>query len=115
MSGQCKGITKSGTQCKISRNLVGGYCHLHLNQKEITEAKDEIEEEAKEKVAEVLNESSEDIKLQDSQTEQKVFEPKVHLEAVRQDIVNKPEHRFFLTAVFFVLLALIFSFVLKRK
>lgn len=32
MDQQCKGITRSGTRCKISRNLKNGYCHLHINQ-----------------------------------------------------------------------------------
>ena len=32
MSEQCKGITKSGAQCKITRNLTDGYCHLHISQ-----------------------------------------------------------------------------------
>ena len=34
MDQQCKGITRSGTRCKISRNLKNGYCHLHINQAE---------------------------------------------------------------------------------
>jgi hypothetical protein len=34
MSDQCLGITKSGTRCKISSNLVDGYCRLHRKQAE---------------------------------------------------------------------------------
>jgi len=34
MSEQCLGTTKSGTRCKITRNLVDGYCHLHRKQAE---------------------------------------------------------------------------------
>lgn len=29
---QCKGITKSGERCKNTRNLVNGYCRLHVSQ-----------------------------------------------------------------------------------
>ncbi len=29
---QCKGITKSGNRCKITRGLVNGYCRLHRDQ-----------------------------------------------------------------------------------
>lgn len=32
MSEQCLGTTKSGSRCKITRNLVNGYCHLHRDQ-----------------------------------------------------------------------------------
>ena len=34
MSEQCLGTTKSGSRCKITRNLVDGYCHLHRKQAE---------------------------------------------------------------------------------
>lgn len=34
MSDQCLGITKNGTRCKISSNLVDGYCRLHRKQSE---------------------------------------------------------------------------------
>jgi hypothetical protein len=29
---QCKGITTSGQRCKITRNLVDGYCAYHRDQ-----------------------------------------------------------------------------------
>lgn len=32
MSERCKGITKSGTQCKITGNLLNGYCTIHRDQ-----------------------------------------------------------------------------------
>lgn len=32
MSERCLGTTKSGERCKITSNLVGGYCRLHQNQ-----------------------------------------------------------------------------------
>ncbi|MFP4015291.1 MAG: hypothetical protein ACLFVQ_14475 [Chitinispirillaceae bacterium] len=32
MSERCLGTTKSGERCKISSNLVKGYCRLHQNQ-----------------------------------------------------------------------------------
>lgn len=34
MSEQCLGTTKSGTRCKITSNLVDGYCRLHRKQAE---------------------------------------------------------------------------------
>lgn len=32
MAEQCKGITRSGTRCKITRNLKNGYCRFHIDQ-----------------------------------------------------------------------------------
>jgi hypothetical protein len=32
MSDQCKGKTKSGTPCKLTGNLIDGYCRLHQDQ-----------------------------------------------------------------------------------
>ena len=34
MDERCKGVTKKGTQCRITRNLMNGYCPLHINQAE---------------------------------------------------------------------------------
>ena len=33
MAEQCRGITKAGTQCRITRNLSDGYCRFHRDQK----------------------------------------------------------------------------------
>jgi hypothetical protein len=32
MEDRCKGVTKSGKQCRNKNGLVNGYCKLHVNQ-----------------------------------------------------------------------------------
>ncbi len=32
MAEQCKGLTKSGKQCRNKNGLVNGYCNLHVKQ-----------------------------------------------------------------------------------
>ena len=32
MAEQCKGLTKSGSQCKNKNGLVNGYCNVHSDQ-----------------------------------------------------------------------------------
>ncbi|MFP4165420.1 MAG: hypothetical protein ACLFQB_13110 [Chitinispirillaceae bacterium] len=39
MSERCLGKTKSGNRCKITANLVGGYCRLHQDQAQQKEEK----------------------------------------------------------------------------
>jgi hypothetical protein len=36
MNQQCLGITRSGEKCKITRNLIDGYCHLHRKRQPTT-------------------------------------------------------------------------------
>jgi hypothetical protein len=108
MAEQCKGITKSGTQCKISRNLVDGYCHLHLNQRE-------IREEIKEDKIESLKKPSENVEFQNSQSAQKGFEPRTDQNGMEKEIAPKSVHRFVFIAAFLVVLALIYSLFQKRS
>jgi len=108
MSEQCKGITKSGTQCKISRNLVDGYCHLHLNQKE---KRGEIKEDK----IESLKNSSENVESKISQSAQKECEPQTDQNALKEENVPKSIDRFVFFAAFLALLALTYSLFRKRK
>jgi hypothetical protein len=51
MSSQCKGTTKSGTQCKVTIVLPNGYCRIHQDQYVVDKKEDT--KEAKEEFIKV--------------------------------------------------------------
>jgi hypothetical protein len=77
MSSQCKGTTKSGTQCKVTIVLPNGYCRIHQDQYivekkedtkevEIEYQKIENEEEMKKNIAAISRNSTSYVRYSNS-------------------------------------------------